>query len=182
MILALLATLGAIVVAFVLYPVFTEATAGAPAEFDEAELALADLRDKKAMLYEVIQELDFEKASGKVSDGDYESTRNNYLAQVAAVMEKLDALAAPEKAPDQPSQPDQPQKTASTKTKKPAKRQPRQESEDARACASCGELNPKESNFCQECGKPFALTCASCGESHPAKARFCNACGEKVSA
>ena len=172
MILALLATLGAIVVAFVLYPVFTEATAGAPAEFDEAELALADLRDKKAMLYEVIQELDFEKASGKVSDSDYESTRNNYLAQVAAVMQKLDALAPPEP------------KTGSTKTKKPAKKQTRQKSQGdlKRECASCGELNPKASNFCLECGKPFALTCASCGESVPAKARFCNACGEKVSA
>ena len=179
MILALLATLGAIVVAFVLYPVFTEATAGAPAEFDEAELALADLRDKKAMLYEVIHDLDFEKASGKISEDDYESTRDNYLAQVTAVMEKLDALAAPEKAPDQPSQP---KKTASTKTKKPAKKRPRQETKDARECASCGELNPKGSNFCLECGKPFTLTCASCGESSPAKARFCNACGAKVSA
>ena len=175
MILALLATLGAIVVAFVLYPVFTEATAGAPAEFDEAETARADLRDKKAMLYEVLQDLDFDKASGKVSDGDYQSTRNNYLTQVAAVMEKLDALAPPEPPTE---------KTASTKTKKPAKKRTRQKSKDdlERECASCGELNRKGSNFCLECGKPFAMTCASCGESLPAKARFCNACGEKVTA
>ena len=171
MILTLLATLGAIVVAFVLYPVFTEGTAGATAELDEAELALADLRDKKAMLYEVIHDLDFEKASGKISQVDYESTRNHYLAQVAAMIERLDALAAP----DPP-----PKKTASTKTKKPAKRQPRQESEDARACASCGELNPEGSKFCLECGKPFNLTCGSCGEGVPAKARFCTACGAKV--
>ena len=163
MILALLATLGAIVVAFVLYPVFTEATAGAPAEFNEAESALADLRDKKAMLYEVIQDLDFEKASGKISEDDYETSRDNYLAQVAAVMEKLDAVATSEKPPQ-------------------AKKQPPQKSKDTRACASCSELNPKGSNFCLECGKPFALTCASCGKSSPAKARFCNACGEKVSA
>ena len=175
MILALLATLGAIVITFVLYPVFTEATAGAPAELNEAELALADLHDKKAMLYEVIQELDFEKASGKISDSDYEGARNKYLAQVAAVMKKLDALAPP----DPPSK-----KPASTKTKKSAKKRTRQKSQGdlERACVSCGELNPKGSNFCLECGKPFALTCASCGESVPAKARFCNACGEKVTA
>ena len=173
MILALLATLGAIVITFVLYPVFTEATAGAPAAFNEAELALADLHDKKAMLYEVIQELDFEKASGKISDSDYESARNKYLAQVAAVMEKLDALAPPDPSP---------KTTASTKTRKSAKKRTQQKSQGARACVSCGELNPKGSNFCLECGKPFALTCASCGESVPAKARFCNACGEKVTA
>jgi len=170
LILALLATLGAIVVAFVLHPVFTEATAGATPAFDEAELKLADLRDKKAMLYEVIQDLDFEKASGKISDSDYESTRNNYLAQVAAVMEQLDAVAPPE-----PKKP---------KTKQSAKKQTRRKSQSdlERACASCGKRNPKGSNFCLECGKPFALTCASCGESVLAKARFCNACGEKVTA
>jgi membrane protease subunit (stomatin/prohibitin family) len=163
LILALLATLGAIVVAFVLYPVFTEATAGVPAELNDADLALADLRDKKAMLYEVIHDLDFEKASGKISEDDYEDTRKSYLAQVAAVMEKLDALATPEKPRE-------------------AKKQPPQKSKDARECASCGELNPKGSNFCLECGKHLNLTCASCGESVPAKARFCNACGAKVSA
>ena len=159
MILALLATLGAIVVAFVLYPVFTEATAGAAVQFNEADLVFEDLHDKKAMLFEAIHDLDFEKDSGKISKDDYESTRDNYLAQVATVMEKLDALAPPG-----------------------AKEPPRQESTDVRTCASCGESNPKGSKFCLECGKALELTCAACGESIPAKARFCNACGEKVSA
>ncbi len=167
MILALLATLGAIAVTFVLYPVFTAAPATAPSELDESELALSDLRDKKAMLYESIQDLDFEKAAGKVSDTDYETARNDYLAQVSAVMEKMDALA--------------PQKQKPTKsTKKAAKR--KQKLEGGLACESCGEANPKGSNFCLECGKPIATTCASCGESLLAKARFCNACGEKVNA
>lgn len=156
MILALLATLGAIVTAFVLYPVFTEATAGAPPAFDAA---FEDLRDKKAMLFEAIQDLDFENDSGKISKEDYASARDSYLAQVAAVMAKLDALAPPQKPPE-------------TEAKKI----------DAHACASCGELNPKGSKFCVECGKPLSLTCASCGESIPTKARFCNACGTKVSA
>ncbi len=167
MILALLATLGAIAVTFVLYPVFTAAPATAPSELDESELALSELSDKKAMLYESIQDLDFEKAAGKVSDPDYETARTHYLAQVSAVMEKMDALA--------------PQKPKSTKsTKKAAKR--KQKPEGGLACESCGEANPTGSNFCLACGKPIAATCASCGESLPAKARFCNACGEKVTA
>ena len=167
MILALLATLGAIVVTFVLYPVFTAAPATAPSELDESELALSDLSDKKAMLYEAIQDLDFEKAAGKVSDTDYETARNDYLAQVSAVMEKMDALA--------------PQKQKRTKPTKKAAQQ-KQKLEVEVECESCGEGNPKGSNFCLECGKPIAATCASCGESLPAKARFCNACGEKVTA
>ncbi len=167
MILALLATLGAIAVTFVLYPVFTAAPATAPSELDESEPALSELSDKKAMLYESIQDLDFEKAAGKVSDTDYETARTHYLAQVSAVMEKMDALA--------------PQKQKPIKsTEKAAKR--KQKLEGDIACESCGEANPKGSNFCLECGKPIAATCASCGESLPAKARFCNACGEKVTA
>ena len=96
MILALLATLGAIVTAFVLYPVFKGAPASGvpePVEIDEIDLELSDLIDKKAMLYDAMQDLDFEKDSGKISASDYESARSDYMAQVSAVMKELDALA-----------------------------------------------------------------------------------------
>lgn len=167
MILALLATLGAIVTVFVLYPVFTEAPASGPATLDEVDLELSELGDKKAMLYEAIQDLDFEKDSGKISEADYESARNDYLAQVAAVIEKMDALA--------PAQPAPPAK----KTKKPPATKKTKPPGEL-ACTSCGADNPPGSKFCIECGAPFTVTCTSCGESLPAKAKFCNACGEKV--
>lgn len=161
------------VVAFVLYPVFTEAGAnGALAQLDETDIAISNLRDKKAMLYDAIQDLDFEKAAGKVSDGDYENARNDYLAQVAEVIGKLDALAPPE--PEAAP--------AATKTSS-KKRSPKEAKDDpGLACANCGELNPAASNFCNQCGASMARTCASCGENLPAKARFCNGCGAKVSA
>ena len=161
------------VVAFVLYPVFTESgSSGALAELDETDIAISNLRDKKAMLYDAIQDLDFEKAAGKVSDGDYENARNDYLAQVADVIAKLDALVPPEP------------EAASPATKKSSKkRSTKRVKEDLELeCASCGELNPTASNFCNQCGASMAKKCASCGESLPAKARFCNGCGEKVSA
>lgn len=172
MILALLATLGAMVVAFVLYPVFTEAAATGPAVLDETALALSDLGDKKAMLYEAIQELDFEKDSGKISAAEHETLRNDYLAQVAVVIQKIDALA-PTKV------------EAASEAKKPATKpatKPNTGAKNELECAGCGANNPKGSNFCLECGQAFALACTKCGESLPAKSRFCNACGDKVSA
>lgn len=176
MILALLATLGAIVVAFVLYPVFTEAPAGGA--FDAGELdddeeddpALAELRDKKARLYESIRELDFDKAAGKISAADYEAARNDYLAQVSAVMAEIDARAPTEPAP-----------AHGKHEKKQRKRKPASDAEPTLACSSCGEENPAGSKFCLECGTSLGKTCGSCGESLPPKARFCIACGEKVS-
>jgi len=166
LILALLATLGAIVVAFVLYPVFTESPANGLVELDETARELSDLSDKKAMLYEAIQELDFEKESGKISDTEYNTLRSDYLAQVAVVIEKIDGLA--------PAEP------AAAQTPQGEPQDPAAKPEGELACASCGAQNPRGSKFCLECGHAFVLVCASCGESLPAKARFCNACGEKV--
>lgn len=176
MILALLATLGAIVTAFVLYPVFTEAPATGFVPADESARKLSDLSDKKAMLYEAIQELDFEKDSGKISATDYEAQRTDYLAQVAAVIEKIDAIAPKKSAPAAKTKPGRKSKKAA-----PADRDQKAE-QVGLECSSCGASNPKGSKFCLECGNRFGVTCASCGENLPAGARFCNACGEKVTA
>ena len=158
MILALLATLGAIVVALVLYPVFSE-DSDEKFELDELERELRELEENKARLYENIKDLDFEKDSGKVSKEDYEAARGEYMTEVAAVLARIDALA--------PSK------------KKKAKKVPPKKTERV-VCASCGESNPKGSKFCLACGTPFGIVCSACGEKLPPKANFCNACGEKV--
>lgn len=182
MILALLATLGAIVTAFVLYPVFTEAPATGAVELDESARTRSDLSDKKAMLYEAIQDLDFEKASGKISDSEHETLRNDYLAQVSVVIEEMDRLAPPTP-PAAKKLPAEPEKSTDEGEPETATNEHEHEtSTDALVCSSCSAHNPRGSNFCLECGAAFALQCASCGESLPAKARFCNACGEKASA
>ena len=169
MILALLAALGTVVVAFVLYPVFANAAAES-IWLNETQSELRDLDEKKTQILTIIKDLDFEKASGKLSDADYESSRNDYLAQVSAVMTRIDELA--------PQQEQKPKKKISVKAKRTA---PKRKAETI-ACASCGETNPKSSKFCLDCGSPFEARCAACSETLPPKAKFCNACGEKVSA
>lgn len=150
-------------VVFVLYPVFTTAPAGAPVPLDESERALSELLDKKARLYGAIQDLDFEKAAGKISDTDYETARSDYLAQVATVIEQIDTLAPTKK-----------------KSKKSASAPPPAKGSSTVECTSCGESNPPGSKFCLECGKPLEVACAACAERVPANARFCNHCGAKV--
>ncbi len=165
MILALLATLGAIVVAFVLLPVFSSEAPGTRFGLDEVEREQVDLSDAKNRLLDAIKDLDFEKDAGKVSDQDYQAARDDYMAQVAAVMARIDELA-PE----------------------PAKKAEAKKSDAGRpsvACPSCKETNPQGSKFCLECGTALATEappCASCGEPLPAKAKFCVECGTKVGA
>ncbi len=163
MIVALLATLGATVVAFVLYPVFAEARAGGIAGLGDAEREILDLEEKKSRLYASLTDLDFEKEAGKVSEADYQTARNDYLTQVAAVLEKLEALA--------------PRMAESKKARKPA------EAPAERRCGSCSKSSPQSAKFCIHCGAAFAAseaTCEGCGEKLPKEARFCMGCGKKV--
>ncbi len=163
MTLALLATLGATVVAFVLYPVFAEARTGRLASLGDAEREVLDLEEKKTRLYGLLADLDFEKESGKVSEADYQTARNDYLAQAAAVLAKLEGLA--------------PQKGEKKKTRKPA------EAADGRSCGSCSKSSPESAKFCIHCGAAFVASeaaCEGCGEKLPKDARFCMACGKEV--
>ena len=159
MILVFLATLGAIVVGFVLYPVFAEARAGVLGDSAEA-LALRDLEEKKARLYTAIKDLDFEKDAGKVSSEDYESARRDYLAQTVDVMARIDGLAA--------------EKTTSSEEA------PAQRKAGTRACSVCGEANSENAKFCIGCGRVFELNCSRCGENLPERAKCCSECGHQV--
>jgi ribosomal protein L40E len=171
LILAILATLGATVVAFVLYPVFSASAEDAVlTEDDETAREVEELAEKKMRLYESITDLDFEKAAGKVSQTDYESARNDYLAQVAQVIARLDEIVPPEieeKAPvdESPSQSRAAEGKAGT-----------------RRCGKCGEANPGVAKFCIRCGTAFPKerTCDGCGSSLPPEAKFCMTCGKKV--
>jgi rRNA maturation endonuclease Nob1 len=126
LIVALLATLGAIVVAFVLYPVFAESGRAIDA-LGEVEREILDLEEKKSRIYTALTDLDFEKEAGKVSEADYQTARSDYLAQVAAVLARLDQIAAP------------------GAEKKKARKAP--------ICEGCGEKLPPEAKFCMACGK-----------------------------
>lgn len=170
MILAILATLGATVVAFVLYPVFTTSEDEGVKRPTELAKEIQALEEKKTRLYESITDLDFEKAAGKVSETDYQSARNDYLAQVTQVIERLDAIAPPEL-----EEKEAPQSPASEPSKDEGKA-------GSRRCASCGEANPRAAKFCIRCGTAFPeeRTCDGCGASLPERAKFCMTCGKKV--
>jgi hypothetical protein len=163
LILVFLATLGAVVVGFVLYPVFAEERAGALGASAEA-LALRDLEEKKARLYTAIKDLDFELDAGKVSSEDYESARRDYLAQATEVMEQIDSIA--------------PEKTTSLATS--SEDASAQKKAGARICSSCGEASSENAKFCIGCGRAFELNCSQCGENIPERAKFCSGCGHKI--
>jgi ribosomal protein L40E len=50
-------------------------------------------------------------------------------------------------------------------------------SRSAILCPECGAQNPKNSKFCNGCGKNLASVCTKCGKSNPLNSSYCGQCG-----
>jgi hypothetical protein len=85
----------------------------------------AYLEEKKARIYENLRDLQFEYRVGKLSDDDYQKTKQSLQTELAGVLAEIDAVP----------------------TAKP-KPQP-----DSKTCPHCGAKFPKPLKFCGECGK-----------------------------
>jgi NADH pyrophosphatase NudC (nudix superfamily) len=96
------------------------------------------LDERKAAIYENLRDLQFEYRVGKLSDADYQHTKQDLQKELAAVMAEVDKLqsqlngSAPQAAPPKPQT-------------------------DSRTCPACGAKFEKQLKFCGECGKPMKV-------------------------
>jgi ribosomal protein L40E len=99
---------------------------------------LIDLKRRRLVVYENMQDLDFEYKSGKIAQNDYQSLRENYTREAAQLMAatKDDALIERE--------------VATRRSRR--KLQPAEEY----VCLKCGFENPLPVKFCGECGAPVS--------------------------
>jgi len=95
--------------------------------------------ERKASIYENLRDLQFEYRVGKLSDADYQHTKQDLQKNLAAVMAEVDKLKAERNGNAPP-----PPKPAPAKI-------------DARTCPACGATFEKELKFCGECGKPMKV-------------------------
>ena len=49
-------------------------------------------------------------------------------------------------------------------------------------CPKCQFENPKDAEFCIECGSALEYRCPKCGSITPATGKFCKKCGHKLTA
>jgi len=103
---------------------------------------LADLKRRRLVVYENIQDLEFEYKAGKIASQDYRSLRENYLAEAAELM-----LASQEaERPVGPLDAFIEREVAARR----AQRQPQPAEEYV--CSKCGFENPLPVKFCGNCG------------------------------
>lgn len=95
------------------------------------------LEEHKAVIYDNLRDLQFEYRLGKLSDRDYQQTKQDLQKELAVVLAEIEAIAP------------QPRKPAAAPAAKPAPA--------PNTCSHCGAKFPKPMKFCGECGKSMLV-------------------------
>jgi Double zinc ribbon len=157
---------------FVLRPVFRPAvaTAGAaePGAGDEGDDPADDL-SPRAVALRALREIEFDRATGKLSDADYDALQAKYTAEALAALRDEDAGRGTREAGQ----------GTHRETPAPKPRAPRP------ACPTHGPRPEPDAAFCSECGRRLGAApgyCARCGSALEHEARYCHGCGARVAA
>ena len=142
--------------AFVLYPLFFDEPVVRPAlprrvESWSDDVAVAALR-----------EIEFDRATGKLSEADYAQLKEQYTRQALARMRRAPAAGAEDD--------DLEATIRAYRAERPT-------------CDRCGPRPEADAIFCSSCGQYLPGRCEECGRRvEEAGARFCSACGHRLAA
>jgi len=157
-------------VLFVLRPILQPAWAASleAAAADDGEDYGEDV-SPTAVALRALKEIEFDRATGKLSDGDYESLKAQYTAEAVAVMRAetgtRDRGMGKGRVVSAPPIP---------QSQVPVARCPEHGPVDepgAEFCPACGRRLQEASGFCGRCGTPLERD-----------AQFCHRCGSRVAA
>ncbi|HYT05769.1 MAG TPA: zinc ribbon domain-containing protein [Gemmatimonadales bacterium] len=138
-------------------------------EGDEGEDPDDDL-SPQAVALRALKEIEFDRATGKLSDGDYDALKAKYTA------EALTALRADTGSRASP---------APAAQRAPAVAGLARQPERAPVCPTHGLRPESDAAFCSECGRRLAIApgyCARCGTPLEREASYCHSCGARVAA
>jgi hypothetical protein len=111
----------------------------------------------RAVALRALKEIEFDRATGKLSDADYETLRSRYTSEALAAL-RTEEPAAP----------------SSSVSRVPSP-----------ACPSHGPRPETDAQFCSDCGRRLATApgyCARCGTALEHDAHYCHSCGARVAA
>ena len=148
---------------FVLQPILRPPIqpAGGDTPVDEGDDPDDDM-SAQAVALRALKEIEFDRATGKLSDTDYEQLKAKYTVEAVAAMRKESGAGSQELGIPTPI------------SKLPT--------------PSCPEHGPRPepgAQFCSQCGRRLGSApgyCARCGTALERDARYCNGCGARVAA
>jgi hypothetical protein len=170
---AIAAALVALAVVAVLAAPLTRPGVTAPPGAEEPE----DPDDTpKGIALAALREIEFDRATGKLSDDDYAQLKSRYTAEALAVLRAEEDGAKP------PAEAAPSVATGDAVEDLIADRVRRLQAAGIR-CPACGPRPESDALFCSSCGRSLAIGgCASCGAPLVSGSRFCESCGTAVPA
>lgn len=140
---------------------------------------------EREQLLTALRDLDFDHATGKITDDDYVPQRAQLMAQGAAVLKQLDEmrpLAAPgadtSEAATEWSMDDFIESEIAARRQTSPANAPNPAAEiTAGACPHCGVATRAGDRFCPKCGTTLSIVCRDCGHTLQPNDRFCPRCG-----
>ena len=180
----MLEVLAGAVVAFaalilVLEPLFRPVEAADHGQPDDEVIDLEESDSPKIRALLALKEIEFDRATGKLSDDDYASLKATYSAQaLEAVKAEAAATAAPPAVAAAAPAPGEDEAEAAVR---------RIRSPEKRSCPSCGPRPEAAAVFCSACGRKLTVPdapprCWICGDPLPDGAKFCPRCGKGIAA
>ncbi len=143
---------------FVLYPVFF----GVPPRRLSRALKEQPQSAEGDTAVVALREIEFDRATGKLSDADYGDLKARYTAQAVAAMREKGGADASDDAIE-----------AAVRAYRAAHP----------ACPTCGPRDEDDAVYCSNCGRYLHDRCASCGAPVEAlDARYCVNCGDRLAA
>jgi hypothetical protein len=156
-----------------------------PAGADEPE-ELAET--PKGIALSALREIEFDRATGKLSDEDYAELKTKYTAEALAVLRaegddsaarRLGGSAPPGAAA--PAAPATGSTSANDLLETMIADRVRLLQQTGIRCPACGPRPESDALFCSSCGRSLtAGGCAECGAPLVAGSRFCESCGSAV--
>jgi hypothetical protein len=163
--------LAVVALAYVLFPIL-RAEAGAARPIISPSARVVAGTDEGSSAIEALREVEFDRATGKLSEDDYAILRATYAPQALAELRARDgghgerAVAAAAATPSDLAE----RLIARMRTRRTA-------------CGGCGPRPEPDAVFCSSCGGYLEATCLRCQAPVPsAEARFCVTCGESLAA
>ncbi|HWP36193.1 MAG TPA: zinc ribbon domain-containing protein [Gemmatimonadales bacterium] len=175
----------AVVLEPMLRPGPARAQAGGDGGQDESDLVdLRDLDSPKVQALIALREIDFDRATGKLSDEDYARLKAKYEG-VALEAIRAEANASP--APAAPAAAPRVEGGLSAGAGRAVTAGKSGNGAHRAVCPACGPRPEPAPIFCSGCGRSLVVAsigprCRHCGAALDEKARFCAECGGPVAA
>jgi len=149
----------------VLYPALERPGTADAGGVDEGEDPDDDF-SPRAVALRALKEIEFDRATGKLSDADYDNLKTKYTTEALA------ALRAESRERGAGSTPIGAAPTLRSPLPAPS-------------CPTHGPRPESDAQFCSDCGRRLATApgyCARCGASLEHDAHYCHSCGARVAA